>query len=206
MSRFNFGYQAFAAIGLSLGFMIFPGCGGGDQPATSATAGGHEEHEGHDHGDHAHPSEGPHHGELVELGNEEYHAEMVHDEAAGSVTIYLLDSAAKSSVPIEAAELLVNLSHDGKAEQFTLAASPDAGDPSGKSSRFVSTDKELAEDLDREGASAQLVATIGGKQFRGELGHDHDGHDDHDHDDHDHDDKDHDDDHDHDEGEDHDDK
>ena len=31
---------------------------------------------------HAHPSEGPHGGSLIELGNEEYHAELVHDEQA----------------------------------------------------------------------------------------------------------------------------
>ncbi|MCE2751496.1 MAG: hypothetical protein LW720_06355 [Pirellula sp.] len=36
---------------------------------------------------HAHPSEGPHHGSLVELGKEEFHAELVHDSK--SVTIYI---------------------------------------------------------------------------------------------------------------------
>lgn len=36
------------------------------------------------HAEHAHPSEGPHHGDLVELGNEEFHAEVVHGEG-GSV-------------------------------------------------------------------------------------------------------------------------
>ena len=76
---------------------------------------------------HAHPSEGPHHGDLVELGNEEYHAEVVHDE--GSVTIYILDGHVENAVPIDAAEITINLKHDGQPEQFTLAASPDAGDP-----------------------------------------------------------------------------
>lgn len=126
---------------------------------------------------HAHPSEGLHGGSLIELGNEEYHAELVHDEKVGSVTVYLLDSAAKNMIPIEAAELTVNLSHDGNAEQFTLAAKPDTGDPTGKSSRFVSTDAELAGELDHEGVKAQLVASINGKQFRGDIQHDHEGHD-----------------------------
>jgi len=170
MRKTNFVVPAIAVM--ALGLMIFAGCGGGDPSDTSSTAGSHDDHD--DHGDHDHPSEGPHHGGLIELGNEEYHAELVHDDDAGTVTIYLLGSSAKSAVPIEATELLINLSHDGEAEQFTLAASPDAGDPAGKSSRFVSTDEELAEDLDHEGADAQLVVTIGGKQYRGEISHDHD--------------------------------
>ena len=72
----------------------------------------------------------------------------------------------------------MNLSHDGQAEQFKLMASPAAGDPPGKASRFVSTDAELAEDLDH--AEAQLVVDIGGQQFRGAIKHD-DDHDEHDH-------------------------
>lgn len=129
---------------------------------------------------HEHPKEGPHHGALIELGEEEYHAELVHDEHAGTVTMYLLDAAGKVAVPTDAAELTINLSHDGQSEQFGLPASPDAGDPPGQSSRFASGDPDLAEELDHEHADAQLVVTIGGKQFRGVVAHDHD-HDDHDH-------------------------
>ena len=33
-----------------------------------------------DEHEHDHPSEGPHHGSLIELGKEAYHAELVHDE------------------------------------------------------------------------------------------------------------------------------
>lgn len=184
----------------------FLGCGSSEAPTPSSHAdhdghvdgdehASHDDHDGHDHDDdehghddHGHPSEGPHHGSLIELGNEEYHAELVHDEAAGTVTVYLLDASAKTSVPIYETKILVNLTHDGSAEQFELAASPQSTDPSGKSSRFVSTDAELAEDLDIEDVEAKLVATIGGKQYRGEIEHDHDheGHDEgddgHDHD------------------------
>jgi hypothetical protein len=62
------------------------------------------------HEGHAHPSEGPHHGDLVELGNEEFHAEVVHGDA-GSVTVYILDSSAKTAVPIDATELAINISN-----------------------------------------------------------------------------------------------
>jgi len=171
---------------LSLGLLLLTGCGQGEKsggPVTSSPPATVDVHN--------HPSEGPHHGGLVELGNEEYHIEIVHDDDAGTVTAYVLDSSAKVAVPINASEIMVNLSHDGQAEQFALAASPQSGDPPGKSSKFVSNDTELAEDLDNDAVSAQLVVTINGKPYRGAIQHDHDshaehgGHDDHDdHDDH----------------------
>ena len=123
---------------------------------------------------HAHPSAGPHGGSLVELGNEEYHAELVHGDAAGTVTVYVLDSAAKASVAIDAPEMSINLTHDGRGEQFKLAASAAPGDSQGNASRFVSTDAELAEDLDQEEAAAELVVNIHGKQYRGAIQHGHD--------------------------------
>ncbi len=179
---------------LMLGLMS--GCGSKPQEQSPTGASDahsaenvHHDGDGHDHrkDGHDHPSEGPHHGHLIELGNEEYHAELVHDETAGTVTIYLLDATAKERVAIEATELMVNLKHDGKGEQFKIAASPDKEDPSGKSSRFVSDDVELAEDLDREDADAVLVVTISGKSYRGAMTHDHHDHGEHEKDDdHDH--------------------
>ena len=123
--------------------------------------------------EHAHPSEGPHHGDLVELGNEEFHAEVVHGEG-GSVSVYILDSAAKVSVPIDATELTINITHDGNAEQFKLPADRDAADPEGKSSRFSLKDEGLAKDLDSHDASARLVVMINGKSYSGKIAHAHD--------------------------------
>jgi len=160
------------------------GCG---KPATAPEAAGvsdsaeaghvHTEGEEHEHGGsegHDHAAAGPHGGTLIELGAEEYHAELVHDDAAGTIVVYLLDGTAKSSVAIDSKELLVNVKHDGKGEQFKLAASPDASDPAGKSSRFLSSDAELIGDLDSEHAEAELVAEFSGKQFRGAIEHHHD--------------------------------
>ncbi len=132
-----------------------------------------------DHAGHAHPSEGPHHGDLVELGNEEFHGEVVHDEEHGTVEIYILDGSATKQVAIDAQELTINVTHDGKPEQFTLAAKPDTGDEAGKSSRFVSDDKELAVHLDEHDAHPKLVVKINSKSYRGDIKHDHD-HKDHD--------------------------
>jgi hypothetical protein len=147
------------------------GCGSSTSEKTASTGnGGHE---------HAHPSEGPHGGSLIELGNEEYHAELVHDDAAGTVTIHILDSAAKASVPIDAGELTINVSHEGQAEQFKLSAASAEGE--GKSSQFVSSSADLAQELDHEHAVAQLVVTINGKQYRGTIEHHHEHGDEHDH-------------------------
>lgn len=138
-------------------------------------------HDDHDHAGDTHPTEGPHHGSLVELGNEEYHAELLHDEDAGTVTIYLLNAAATEPVPIDSAtDVRINAKHGGRPEQFTLVASPDANDPPGTSSRFISSDEKLARNLDEEEAEPRLVLTINGKSYRGALSHDHD-HEEHDH-------------------------
>jgi hypothetical protein len=159
--------------GLLLALTVAAGC---HQNASGPGASPGESGDGHvDHAEHAHPAEGPHGGELIELGNEQYHAELVHNLQSGAVMIYILDAAGKSAVPIDETELTINLKHDGQAEQFKLAASPDATDPPGKSSRFTSNDAELGEDLEHEEAEPQLVVTINGKQYRGRIEHgDHD--------------------------------
>lgn len=154
-----------------------------DDTTTTAAEDDHGHDHGHDHGDHAHPTEGPHHGDLVELGNEEYHGEVVHDDEASTVTVYILDGSATKQVAIEASEVTVNVSHAEAPQQFTLAAVPDDGDADGRSSRFVSNEQELMKHLDDHAAKAQLVVKIDGKSYRGDIHHSHDHEDpaDHDH-------------------------
>lgn len=142
------------------------GCGGSSQPAAEHGA----EADGHD--DHDHAATGPHGGEIIELGTADYHAEIVHE---GEATVYILDGSAKAPAALAATEISVNLSHDGKSEQFKLAAKPAAGDPAGKSSVFSSSEPELVADLKEGHAEVQLVLMIDGKQFRGTLEHDHEG-------------------------------
>ncbi len=147
------------------------GCG---SPAANAPVAETHEHE-HDH------TAGPHGGSIIELGDN--HAELVHDDASGTVTVYILDGAAAANVPVEAAEAKINVTHDGAGEQFVLKASPLEGEPEGKSSRFVSTEKMLGDALDIDGAEAAFVVTFDGAPHRGAIEHDHD----HDHEGHDHD-------------------
>jgi hypothetical protein len=147
------------------------GCGA-SPPAAPPTAQAQGE-AGHDHGHaHAHASHGPHGGEIIELGNEQYHAELVHDDS--SVVIYLLDSSAKTGVPIESKELTINLKGEGQPRQFKLAAVPEPGDPAGAASKFASSDPQLARWICDEQAEPKLVLEINGTAYRGSLAHDHD--------------------------------
>lgn len=123
---------------------------------------------------HDHPDKGPHKGALIELGEEEYHAELVHDDEANTITVYILDSSAKKAVPIDSKQILINVKHGKKVEQFKLASSPDKGDAKGLSSRFTLKDKELCEHLDEENVEARLSLKIKGKSYAAKLAHDHD--------------------------------
>lgn len=151
---------------LVVGLPLTWGCGteGAKPKAESA---GHSEHE------HAHSDEGPHHGQLIELGKEEYHAEMLHDDLAHKITIYLLDGSAKKSVAIAEKELTLNIVADGKPQQFKLPAMPLSEDSAGQSSRFELTDQTLCEALDDPKTTGRLNITIAGKPYAGEVSHDH---------------------------------
>ena len=125
-------------------------------------------------GGHSHSDKGPHKGDLVDLGKDgKYHAEIVHDDDTDIVTVYILAGDSKTPVPIDAKQIAVNLTHDGVAEPpFKLNAKPDAKDPQGKSSRFVTPDKELGEHLDlKDVTNRRLVVKIDGKDRSGEIKH-----------------------------------
>lgn len=160
-----------------LGMLV--GCTGRKE-SDSAPAPSGAAHAAEDHG---HPSIGPHHGAVVELGNEEYHAELLRD--ASSVTIYILDSSARNLVAVDA-QVSINALHDGTPKQYSLDAQPEQSDTAGKSSRYVSTDSELAALMDDNSQAARLSILIDGVPYRGELQHDHDDHDHAEHADHDH--------------------
>jgi len=119
---------------------------------------------------HAHPSEGPHHGSLIELGREDYHAELVHDDATNTVTIYMLDGAAKDAVPIDAKQLTLNLLVGGKPQQFQLTAQPQSNDPEGICSAFGCTSEPMCKALDAKGTTGRLNVEVSGKRFVGKLG------------------------------------
>jgi hypothetical protein len=124
---------------------------------------------------HSHDS-GPNGGHLIELGEEEYHAELVFDEETRVTTIFVLDGHAKSPVPIKATELELHLEGDTDHDELMFAASPLESDGEGMSSRFELAADDLPESVkDEEDFKGHLHIEIDGKNFNGELEHDHEG-------------------------------
>lgn len=153
---------------LSCCIVLFTGC---NTPANE-TAEKKEDDHGHEH---AHPEKGPQGGRLIEFGREEYHGELVHDDANKSVTLYLLDSKAVEPVAVTNAELTLNLIVDGKPQQAKLTAAPQAGDKEGEASRFTTTDDLAFAALEEEHTTGRVNVTIGDKSYTGEIqgGHEH---------------------------------
>lgn len=177
--------------------LLFSGCSEKPESTspTSSTSGTDVDSDQTGSGGHVHSSEGPHGGDLIELGNDEYHAELVHprdhDDDAHShqgndndgdathdhagVTVYILDGAARNLVPIAAADISLNLSHAGRPEQFKLTAMPTETDSDGRSSRFASADRDLLEHFHEEEIEGTLVLKINGTSYRGRITHSHAG-------------------------------
>ncbi len=141
-----------------LAALAFAGCGNTAQQATVEKTSSAK---------HAHADVGPHRGHLIELGDERYHAELTHDDATKTVTIYLLDSEAKNPVAIPAAEIVLNLVIAGQPLQAKLAAAPQQGDPAGQASRFSITDEKVLEAHDAPQTRGRLNVTIDGKTYSG---------------------------------------
>jgi hypothetical protein len=167
---------------VSLFFIGLNGCGTDQAPAPE----GDETAAADDHdAEHDHPAEGPHGGHIVELGTEDYHAELTHDDDAHRVGVYFLGGDAKTPQPIDAESVMINVSVDGIPTQYTLPAVPQAGDSEGKSSYFEFVSEPLTIVVSGKSESprttARLSVQIDGKPFVGLIeteAHDHD----HDHD------------------------
>lgn len=160
-------------VALSCGLVTLAvGCGGEGDKKT-AVKGEHHAGDGHKAGEagHGHVEEGPHKGHLIELGKEEYHGEIVHDEAAHKITIYLLDGEAKKSIPITDKEVSINVVINGKPSQFKLPAAAQSGDPAGQASKFELVDHALCEALDDPKTKGRFNVTIGGKAYAGDIAH-----------------------------------
>jgi hypothetical protein len=106
---------------------------------------------------------------LIELGKEDYHAELVRDEAAETVTVYVLDAAAKDAVPVEARQLTLNLLVEGKPQQFQLAARRQPTDPEGSCSAFSAHSGPLCTALGVKGTTGRLNVQIKGRMFVGRV-------------------------------------
>lgn len=140
------------------------GCGGGgsDYKKTSELKKAPAVEHDHDHG-----AAGPHGGSLVELGDEEYHAEVVLDHDAHALRVYMLGKDAKTATPVAASEL--TLTPEGKTA-LTLKATPQKDDGEGKSSLFELIDNEVVHGfMDAGMIHAQLSVKIGDTPYSGDV-------------------------------------
>src|SRR5262249_31357626 len=113
---------------------------------------------------HDHPNKGPHGGPLAEWGEEQYHVEFTVDRAKKRATVYILDSTARTAVPIAAESVTLSLTKP--AAQITVRAEPQDGAPRGQASRFSGSDEKLGPDGGLEG---EISATIAGTPFSGDF-------------------------------------
>lgn len=160
---------------LSLGFaaaFVLAGC----QPAaetrtfTASDDVTHADDHAHVH-EHAH---GPHDGHIVELGGEDYHAEITLDATTRKLTAYLLAADLKTPLPTDAAHVSVRLKVGDETQELLLTPQPQAGDGDGKASQFTQTEGTLPESIkDAEGLEGEVVVSISGTQYRGAITHDH---------------------------------
>jgi len=150
------------------------GCSGPvdvDRQATNVAA-----DDGHNHA-HSHAQTGPHGGHLVELGNEAYHAEWLHEDDSGLVTVYILDSAIEQEVPIAASQISIGVKIGDTDSQHLLAAVNPSKD--GQTAQFELSNKSLIEALKLagQGAEATVRLEIDGKPYAGQFEYeDHSGH------------------------------
>ena len=156
------------------------GCGKG-QPAGPAAG----DFAAADEHDHDHGQEGPHGGHIIELGTEDHHVELTHDEASHRIGVYLLGGDAKTAAPIEAESVTINVSVDSQPSQYILPAVAQPGETAGSSSYFEIVSEPLCAVVCGESEAskthARLNVAIEGKPYVGLIetdAHEHD----HDHD------------------------
>lgn len=168
------------APGLTIAGLFLTGCNNSqfqtreEVNANRKPSAGHAH--GHDH-DHGHGAKGPHGGALIELGDDEFHGELVVNHDTHSVVVYLLGKDAKTAVTTTAPDLTLVI---GKTPH-TLKAKVEGGE-AGKASVFTLESEEVVDRaLDDGFIHGSLKVKINDKAYNGEVdahfegsAHDHD--------------------------------
>jgi hypothetical protein len=110
-------------------------------------------------GDHSHVA--PHGGEVLDLGDHEYHLELIHDHTGGRVTVYVLEADLKTPIAV-AAPTIVIATKEGPKE-FTLTAVNPAADGT------ADTWKGSHPGLIADPWDGRIRLTIRGKAFQSPL-------------------------------------
>lgn len=166
-------------LAFSFATLLAVGCGGCDSSTPPAKKPAETEGHEHDHG-HSHAAKGPHTGQVLAIGAEEYHAEFTHDDGSGKVTVYLLDKDIKVNPAAASPEETISIEVKTKAEtkKYDLIAVGRGEGDKPLASQFEVVDKELLGFLETLGGdvSATLNVKIGDKQFNQPINFDDHGH------------------------------
>jgi hypothetical protein len=117
---------------------------------------------------HEHPTEGPHGGDLIELGHDhKYHAELLQDDVAQTVIVYTLDEQFRE-LSIAEQVLTLHLTASDQPKTFELQ-----GETDGRQigcSKFVSADASLLQMLaGGTRLNGKLRVTIDGVPYVGRI-------------------------------------
>lgn len=165
-------------MGLLAALTVGAGCGNEGDYKTSGQVsqekGAAPAEDAHHH-DHA---KGPHGGAIIELGEEEHHAELVVDHDLHLVQLFLLGPDAKTPSLTKATEVKLAL---GALGDHVLKAAPLEGEADGNTSRFQLDNEDVVHKLlDAPEVEGSLEVTVGEKPFVGKVHahfneeHDHD--------------------------------
>jgi hypothetical protein len=96
-----------------------------------------DDHHGHGHG-HGHSHDALHGGQVIVLGEEAFHLELVRDRAAGRLTLYALDGHMENFVRLSSPTIPISLTADGAQHTLELAAVAQSatGETVGDTSQF----------------------------------------------------------------------
>lgn len=154
---------------------LLTGCGGThDHGPNDPDADGH-----HGHAHHAHGDLGPNGGHVVEFDREGYHAEWLHDDKAGKLTVIILDESAGKEAAIPASSVAITISVKdaaGTANDTTyelVAVNASQSEPR-TASRFENSkpDKNLLTHAKMgDAVNARLVVKIGDETYVGPIKH-----------------------------------
>lgn len=135
------------------------------------------------HHGHSHDTPGPAGGHLLEIGDEEYHVEWVHDEDDHSMIEFIVrDDMVKEEVPIDAEQLTLTFTtvDDSGKETSRDVAIPAVGrtEENPKTARFELKDPIAIANLlgGSDDVTAVLKITIDGVDYEREIEHSGHGH------------------------------
>lgn len=139
-----------------------------------------EKEDDHGHHHHDHGTNTPHGGHLLKLEPADYVAEWTHDDKAGKITIYILDSEGKKDAPI--AVDLVKIKGEIKGAtpipfEYPLVAVDSSDEDPPKAFKFTNSTpnpKLITNVKLGDAVGATLEFEVGGKSYKGAITHDHD--------------------------------